>query len=829
MTREEALHLKKQVTATTPILGKWIAGRALEKLLTADSIDAMRVLEEILRDDNCAHWHDEIAGRLLMLPNQKQRDALGAVWVETRSKKLESLLAQAEWEVQPTGTRVMVQLLRTRGSRFEDTGTAQVKWLIEAVSDPDPQLSETAAKALRELKNPTAIEYLCSEWARTRRPELEAAVLSGGYVISTPGPLKILISLLIGSTASLNAHDVPLVCGALEDASAAVRKNAETWLRGLQHDDQKEKLCQWVLDNSSSVVEEIARSLRLSPARRNLKALFYFVTGQKREYEEVDFDGSLLAALYRVSEPPIRTRIATAARAYGAGEWVRLLSANHQDWHLQLADADWATTVEVLAAQQNFPELWRIFNYAPAKWAAQILFHLENRWTPSDELAARHCAACLKILSPLREQILAGDWLPGCAIAHLPVQMETLPVAGSLTSFRLIPQTNLAAFTSENRLLLSDLAGRKTTWTSEPHTDWISCVSIAPNGSFIATGGADRAVCLHDWRSAKVIHKWRGHAGEVRDIFFAPDGKTIFSAGEDGRVRKWHRESAEGLAVMQGTSAVVKIEEHPSHKQVAVAYLEGSIRLWDLVTGEPGRLLSGHQKPAVWLRFSSDGRFLYSGGKDRSVIIWDLENGSLKTRLKQHKDDVSCGELSPDGRLLATGSWDNTVCLWNASTGECLDVLGSTGTNDGHSGWITGLRYSEDGQWLFSSSFDGTVRVWDLATRRQAAVLEGHEKAVIGFQIRDQGASILTAGADGTLRSWASGLLQVLETPAAKYTVDQMNWAFDLLAHKRGLTAVQQAWLHYALLRIRWTKRHDISVDQKAEVTPGEFDIEILG
>lgn len=76
--------------------------------------------------------------------------------------------------------------------------------------------------------------------------------------------------------------------------------------------------------------------------------------------------------------------------------------------------------------------------------------------------------------------------------------------------------------------------------------------------------------------------------------------------------------------------------------------------------------LSGHRPPASSIRFSNDGRTLFSASGDWQVKIWDLDAYQERFTLNGHTKGVNCMAISSDGTVIASGARDATIRLWRA-------------------------------------------------------------------------------------------------------------------------------------------------------------------
>jgi len=123
-------------------------------------------------------------------------------------------------------------------------------------------------------------------------------------------------------------------------------------------------------------------------------------------------------------------------------------------------------------------------------------------------------------------------------------------------------------------------------------------------------------------------------------------------------------------------------------------------------------------------------------------------------------------------------------------------------------------------QQLLSGADDRGLRLWDASAGRHLEALEEHVDAIGCVAVSPRG----QWAASGSYVNSA----RLFRLPAAQATLNDLDWAQDALGDG-AVSEPERAALAFVKELLRWRRRYDIGLEEKAPISVGEFDIEIEG
>jgi WD40 repeat protein/predicted Ser/Thr protein kinase len=225
-------------------------------------------------------------------------------------------------------------------------------------------------------------------------------------------------------------------------------------------------------------------------------------------------------------------------------------------------------------------------------------------------------------------------------------------------------------------------------------------VGFSSDGKYVATFDSDN-LSLKFWLPKGVAPEKqtaleRVAANKAAFVYpgMSPEQGFFFAIDATGLIQVWQTDTGHLLRAMKGPAPRIRNAVlSPQGRQIAVCVeRENAARLYDCATGAE-RLLAGHRDFVSGLAFSPEGSTLATGSIDGTIRLWNVATGQTIASLPGHMQETTDVAFSPDGRTLASLGHNESLKLWHLPT--LREVVSE---NEPRAGlW---LRFSPDGRQL---------------------------------------------------------------------------------------------------------------------------------
>ncbi|MBK7870403.1 MAG: WD40 repeat domain-containing protein [Saprospiraceae bacterium] len=211
-------------------------------------------------------------------------------------------------------------------------------------------------------------------------------------------------------------------------------------------------------------------------------------------------------------------------------------------------------------------------------------------------------------------------------------------------------------------------------------------------------------------KTKNIAHHQKG----VFDLIQA--GEFVFTLGGEGKITRWSVLEERSLESLHVTNQSLRSIDFCSiRNEIAVGASDNNIYIMDVNTLEIKHIIHrAHTNSVFAVKYSPDGRYLLSGGRDAQLKAWDTANNFCKIFTQPaHWFTINHIAFHPDGQLFATASRDKTIKIWDASNFDLLKVI-EVVRDKGHVNSVNRLLWTAPENYLISASDDRTMIVWKI-------------------------------------------------------------------------------------------------------------------
>ncbi len=235
----------------------------------------------------------------------------------------------------------------------------------------------------------------------------------------------------------------------------------------------------------------------------------------------------------------------------------------------------------------------------------------------------------------------------------------------------------IASCSKDKTVQVWDASDGSHLFTYRGHNDQVITVAWSPDGTRLASGGgnfdgnhgftSDPTVQIWNAVDGGHVFTYRGHTETVWALAWSPDGTHIASGGADQLVQVWNASTGHHFFSYTGhTSVVIGVAWSPDGTRIASGgSWDNTAQVWNASTGHHLFTYTGHTDAVIGLAWSPDGTRIVSGSWDNTAQVWNATNGGDVFIYTGHTNYVLRVAWSPDGKYIASSSFDSTVQIWS--------------------------------------------------------------------------------------------------------------------------------------------------------------------
>jgi serine/threonine protein kinase len=207
---------------------------------------------------------------------------------------------------------------------------------------------------------------------------------------------------------------------------------------------------------------------------------------------------------------------------------------------------------------------------------------------------------------------------------------------------------------------------------------------------------------------------------------------------------------------------------HPTKEQIASASMDGTVRLWDLETGQQILSFSEQIHHLHCATFSFDGRHLAYCGTMHNMLIYDLRTKIKITEFDKCGKGISSIVYNPKDLIVYIGCNEGDIIIYNYAIQNFVRLKYNKIP-------VSSVAVSGDGTYLASGHRDGSLNLWDPSTKTLVASVKQHEGPIRCIAFAPNNKILASGSSDSLTLLWSVpkfSLVKSLRGSSEIYSLD---------------------------------------------------------
>jgi U3 small nucleolar RNA-associated protein 13 len=354
--------------------------------------------------------------------------------------------------------------------------------------------------------------------------------------------------------------------------------------------------------------------------------------------------------------------------------------------------------------------------------------------------------------------------------------------------------------TNNDRLTVFDIETKNTN-ILQGHKDIVLTVACSSDSKYFMSGGKDDTVRIWEVDKLRCIAIGDTHAGPVTSLCVAPNNEFFCSVSDDKTLKLWKFDLIEkhskkhqktkteleekdilpilGETCIAHSKDITQVSVSPDSQMIATSSTDKSVKIW---TRDLKMKSEFKHKSAVWcVSFSNVEKCIATGSNDKLIRIWSLASGTCIKVLEGHTKAVMKIKYINNGTQLLSVGADGLTKIWSLKTNNC------EATFDEHTERIWSMDVRKDGEEFITGGEDSKIILWKENTQ---VVIQEEQKVLDEEMMKDQKIKNLVRS-----KKFTEAVLEAI-------TLQRPKLLFDMIQKVEDLDTVIQQLNHEQMIQL---------------------------